>query len=210
MPTPWHYHHHASLMRWYVLDHEQFLSFFILFSSHHSGTRWYLSHLSIGCCSRTVKAFLDVVWQTLIWSSCFWGSPMVYILWWTLCIHSGEVFSWLLTLTHIHLPPGECSCSWTVVKGFFFTREIIILSSTTVVLWSSGSFVVAELTSAFFLSKCSQRVDLATPNVFAISLIGLFWFFSLMMACFTDSDSSLDLILRATDSKCKWHTWNEL
>ncbi len=24
----------------------------------------------------------------------FWGSPMVYILWWTLCIHSGEVFSW--------------------------------------------------------------------------------------------------------------------
>ncbi len=28
---------------------------------------------------------------------------MVYILWWTLCIHSGEVFSWLLTLTHFSL-----------------------------------------------------------------------------------------------------------
>ena len=42
-----------------------------------SGTSWSLSLLSIGCCSRTVKAFLDVVWQTLIWSSFFWGSPKV-------------------------------------------------------------------------------------------------------------------------------------
>ncbi len=79
------------------------------------------------------EGFLDVVWQTLIWPSCFWGSPMVYILWWTLCIHSGEVFSWLLTLTHIHLPPGECSWWPTVVKGVFFTRERILRSSTTVV-----------------------------------------------------------------------------
>ena len=29
----------------------------------------------------------------------FWGSPMVYILWWTVCIYSGEVVSWLLTST---------------------------------------------------------------------------------------------------------------
>ena len=188
-------------MRWYVLDHEQFLSFSILFSSHHSGASSSLSHLSIGCCSRTVKAFLDVVWQTLIWSSCFWGSPMVYILWWTLCIHSGEVFSWLLTLTHIHLPPGECSWSGQLL-WFFFTREIIILSSTTVVFRGLPGLLVllSSPVHSFFL-RMFQTVDLATPNVFAISLIGLFWFFSLMMACFTDSDSSLDLILRVDSNR---------
>ncbi len=65
------------------------------------------------------EGFLDVIWQTLIWPSCFWGSPMVYILWWTLCIHSGEVFSWLLTLTHIHLPPGECSWSGQLLWRVF-------------------------------------------------------------------------------------------
>ncbi len=42
-----------------------------------------------------------------------------YILWWTLCIHSGEVFSWLLTLTHIHLPPGECSWSGQLLWRVF-------------------------------------------------------------------------------------------
>ena len=31
--------------------------------------------------------------SNLVWSTCFWGSPMVYILSWTLCIYSGEVFS---------------------------------------------------------------------------------------------------------------------
>ncbi len=46
-----------------------------------------------------------------------------------------------------------------------------------------------------------QTVVLATPNVFAISLMGLFCFFSLMMACFTDSDSSLDLILTVDSNR---------
>ena len=46
-------------------------------------------------------------------------SPIVYILWWTVCIYSGEVFSWLLTLTQIHLHPGECSWSGHLLwRGF--------------------------------------------------------------------------------------------
>ena len=186
-------------MRWYVLDHEQFISFSILFSSHHSGTSWSLSHMSIGCCSRTVKAFLDVVWQTLIWSSCFWGSPMVYMLWWTLCSHSGEVFSRLLTLTHIHL----LFLIWpTVVERFFFSREIILMPSTTVVFHGlPGLLVLLSSPVRSFFLRMFQTVDLAMPNVFAISLIGLFWFFSLMMACFTDCDSSLDLILRVDSNR---------
>ena len=39
-----------------------------------------------------------------------------------------------------------------------------------------------------------QVVDLATPKIFAISLIGLFWFFSLMITCLTSSDHTLVLL----------------
>ncbi len=67
--------------------------------------------------------------------------------------------------------------------------------------WSSGSFGVAELTGAFLLFKNVPNSCLATPNVFAISLMGLFCFFSLMMACFTDCDSSLDLILTVDSNR---------
>ena len=148
-------------------------------------------------------SFLDVVWQTLIWSSCFWGSPMVYILWWTLCIHSGEVFSWLLTLTHIHLPPGECSWSGQLLwRGFSSPgKEFFCHPPQLFVCGLPGLLVLLSSTVRSFFLRMFQTVDLAKPNVFAISLIGLFWFFSLMMACFTDSDSSLDLILRVDSNR---------
>ncbi len=116
-----------------------------------------------------MKAFLDVVWQTLIWPSCFWGSPMVYILWWTLCIHSGEVFSWLLTLTHIHLPPGECSWSgqllWRVFSSpgkEFFGHPPQLFSVVFRVFWCC--WVNNALTQIhfngthFFNARLTQRV----------------------------------------------------
>ncbi len=87
------------------------------------------------------------------------------------------------------------------MKGVFFTRERILRSSTTVVFRGLPVFGVAELTGAFLLFKNVPTVVLATPNVFAISLMGLFCFFSLMMACFTDSDSSLDLILTVDSNR---------
>ena len=67
----------------------------------------------------------------------------------------------------------------TVVKGFSSPGE-----EFSCFPWSSRSFGVAELSSVFFLLK-------KTPNVSAVSLMGLFWCFSLMMACFSDSDSSI-------------------
>ena len=168
------------------------------FASWWTAHPW--SHLSIGCSSRTVMAVLGV-WQILIWSSCFWGSPMIYILWWTLCIHSGEV---LLTLKHIPTSWRVLLIWPAVVKGFF------LLSSTTVVFRDLPGLLVllSSPVYSFFLGMF-RTVVLATPYV-AISPMGLFWFFSLMMACITDSDSSLDLILGITYSKCKWHTWNQL
>lgn len=39
-----------------------------------------------------------------------------------------------------------------------------------------------------------QIDDLTTPDVFGISLMGWFGFFRLIMACYTGSKSSLDLI----------------
>lgn len=100
--------HHK--MRWYTLHWEQFLPFSILISFHHSSMSWSLSHLPIGCCSRTPLfffcfVFLDVSFHAnsnLVFQSFrFWGLPVVYILFLTVCIYSAEVLWWLLTLTQI-------------------------------------------------------------------------------------------------------------
>lgn len=37
-----------------------------------------------------------VFWQTLMWSSRFWGLSLAYTLCLILCIYSGKAFSWLL------------------------------------------------------------------------------------------------------------------
>ena len=88
------------------------------------------------------------------------------------------------------------------MKGVFFTRERILPSFTTVVFRGHpGLLVLLSSPVCSFFLRMFQTVDLATPNVFAISLMGLFCFFSLMMAYFTDSDSSLDLILRVDSNR---------
>ena len=134
MPTPWHYHHHTSLMRWYVLDHEQFLSFSKLFSSHHSGTSWSLSHLSGRMLFHNCKGFFrcclansNLIFLFLRLTN---GLHLVvnplYSLWWSFL---------LIVDFDTHTPTSwRVFLIWpTVVKGFFFTRERILLSSTTVV-----------------------------------------------------------------------------
>ncbi len=47
----------------------------------------------------------------------------------------------------------------------------------------------------FFL-RMYQTVDLATPNVLAISLMDLFCFWSLTIVCFTCMESSFDCMMR--------------
>ncbi len=112
----------------------------------------------------------------------------LYSLWWSLL---------LIVDFDTHTPTSwRVFLIWpTVVKGVFFTRERILRSSTTVVFRGlPGLLVLLSSPVRSFFLRMFQTVVLATPNVFAISLMGLFCFFSLMMACFTDSDSSLDLI----------------
>ncbi len=103
----------------------------------------------------------------------FWGSPMVYILWWTLCIHSGEVFSWLLTLTHIHLPPGECSWSGQLLWRVFLHQgknSSVIHHSCFPWVFRVFWCLLSSPVRSFFL-RMFQTVVLATPNV----LLSLWW-----------------------------------
>ncbi len=119
----------------------------------------------------------------------------LYSLWWSLL---------LIVDFDTHTPTSwRVFLSWpTVVKGVFFTRERILRSSTTVVFRGLPGLLVllSSPVHSFFL-RMFQKVVLATPNVFAISLMGVFCFFSLMMACFTDSDSSLELILTVDSNR---------
>ncbi len=119
----------------------------------------------------------------------------LYSLWWSLL---------LIVDFDTHTPTSwRVFLIWpTVVKGVFFTRERILRSSTTVVFRGlPGLLVLLSSPVRSFFLRMFQTVVLATPNVFAISLMGLFCFFSLMMACFTDSDSSLDLILTVDSNR---------
>ncbi len=130
------------------------LSFSILFSSHHSGTSWSWSHLSIGCCSRTVKAFLDVVWQTLIWPSCFeahqWftscGEPSVF----TLVKSSLDCWLWH---TYTYLLESVLDLANCCEGCFLHQGKNSSVIHHSCFPWSSGSFGVAELTGAFLLFK---------------------------------------------------------
>ena len=226
MPTPWHYHHHASLMRWYALDHEQFLSFSILFSSlwykliFVSSAHWILfqnCERFFRCC--LANSNLAFMFLRLTNGLHLVVNPL-YSLWWSLL---------LIVDFDTHTPTSwRVFLIWpTVVKGVFFTRERIIWSSTTVVFRGLPGLLVllSSPVHSLFLRMIWPHLMLL------LSLMGLFRFFSLMMACFTDSDRSLDLTLRVDSNRfqmqiahlkctldllsapCKWdnegitHTW---
>lgn len=102
--------------RWNASDHEQLLLVSLLFSSHHSGTSWFLSHLPIGRCSRTVLLlFLSL---TKRFRSC--DEPSVFTL-------------VKVPLDCSRLAPGERSRSGQLSWRGFFTKGRILRSSTAVV-----------------------------------------------------------------------------
>ncbi len=91
----------------------------------------------------------------------------LYLLWWSLLLivdfYSDTSASWRVFF------------SWLdVVKGFFFTMERILRSSTTVVLRGRpGLFMFRNSPVRAFSLRMYQTVDLAAPNVPAISLMNL-------------------------------------
>ncbi len=94
----------------------------------------------------------------------------LYSLWWSLL---------LIVDFDTHTPTSwRVFLIWpTVVKVFSSPGKEFFGHPPQCFQWSSGSFGVAELTGAFLLLRMFQTVVLATPNVFAISLMGLFLFF---------------------------------
>ncbi len=94
----------------------------------------------------------------------------LYSLWWSLL---------LIVDFDTHTPTSwRVFLIWpTVVKGVFFTRERILRSSTTVVFRGlPGLLVLLSSPVRSFFLRMFQTVVLATPNVFAISLMGFFCF----------------------------------
>lgn len=81
----------------------------------------------------------QAVFFFLVWSLCFWGSPVVFISCWTLSLLSAEIFSWLLASSHTLRPPGFSSSS-----VFFFAKESKICLNNSSVLHRSSSLSSLE------------------------------------------------------------------
>ncbi len=167
----------------YALDHELFQAFSIYFFLPVILVQVDLN--SKEYFSRSGLAFLDVFWQSLIW-------PCLYLV-----VNTLYLFSWSRLLIVDTSTSWRVFFSWLdVTKGFFFTMERILRSSTTVVLRGHpGLFMLlSSLVPSFFL-RMYQTVDLATPNAPAISLMDLFWFWSPTIVCFTCMKSSFDRMM---------------
>ncbi len=94
----------------------------------------------------------------------------LYSLWWSLLliVDFDTTYTYLLESV---LDLANCC------EGCFFTRERILRSSTTVVFRGlPGLLVLRSSPVRSFFLRMFQTVVLATPNVFAISLMGLFCF----------------------------------
>ncbi len=82
-------------------------------------------------------------------------------------------------------------------RGFLYHGEGSPTIHHCCPLWTSRPFCVAELSAFFFFFlRMYQTVDLATPNVPAISLMDLFCFWSLTITCFTSMERSFDRMMR--------------
>ncbi len=115
-------------------------------------------------------------------------------LWWTHLVKSSldcRHWQW-----HIYLLESVLLLTGCYERGFLYHGEDPTIIHQCCPLWTSRPFYVAELNSAFFFFlRMYQTVDLATPNVPAISLMDLFWFWSLIIVCFTCMERSFDRMM---------------
>ncbi len=74
--------------------------------------------------------------------------------------------------------------------------------------WTSRPFYVAKLTSVFCFSHNVPNIDLATPNVLAVSLMDLLFLKTNNCLFHLYGEMTTWCGFTATASKCKWHTYN--
>ncbi len=109
---------------------------------------------------------------------------------WAASIYSTLNISEFIQLESVILLAGCCE------RVFLYHREDSPIIHHRCPPWTSRPFYVAELTSAFFFFlRMYQTVDLACPNVPAISLMDMFCFWSLTIVCFTCMESSFDCMM---------------
>ena len=130
---------------------------------------------------------------------------MVYMLWWSFCIHSGEVFfdCWLWN-THTCLLQSVVDLSSCCEEVFLHQGKNSSLFHHSCFPWSSRSFGVAELTSAIFFFN-------NVPNSWFGHTWCLNYFSDGFVLIVQPSDASLTVTApwisywegTATDSKCK-------
>lgn len=141
--------------KWHTSDHEQFLTFLILFSSHYSDDLFLICTFFIFLFKRFIPcAKFSVLLICRLW--------------------------------HTSLPPGGCWSSERILLGHPPLWFSVIFQS----FWCSWAHQSIPSLRIYLI------VDLTTCNDFAASLMGLFWFFRQMIACFSGSDYSWDFLLR--------------
>lgn len=116
---------------------------------------------------------------------------------WTLCIYFQDI-SCLLFMVDWDIDTSRrvLFTLLVVVKGFLFTMEMILRSSTTVVFHRNPAlFVLLSSPVLSLFLRMYQTVNFATPNIVAISRMDLLCLCSLRMACFTCMENSFDCML---------------
>lgn len=173
-------------MMWYTSSFKLILVF--LHTSWSFQSKWIMVlyvHFIVQNCVATFRCFLQ---RNQGFAPCF-----------KMCIYlmkaSLDCRLWLL--------PFSCKVlSWLeFVKVFFLLTEIIVSWCTILYCVLSGHLVLLSWSMHSFFLWLHQIVDLATPNVFAMSMIGLFCHFNVMMA----ESHSLWNFLRVP----ALHTWNQ-
>ncbi len=136
---------------------------------------------------QTWSGFFRCFLASLIWPCMQLVVNPLYLLLWSLLliVDCDMSTSWRVFFTWLD-----------VVKGFFFTKERILQSSTTVVLCGrSGLFMMLSSPVHSVFLRMYQTVDLATPNVPAISLVDWFRLWSLTIVYFTCMERSFDRMM---------------
>ncbi len=96
---------------------------------------------------------------------------------------------------HVYLLESVLLFAGCCERVFIYHGEDSLIILLCCPLWTSSPFYVAELTRVFFFLRMYQTVDLATPNVPAISLMDLFCFWSLTIVHFTCMERSFDCMM---------------
>lgn len=165
-------HAHITILRWYCLVCVCVMlqimnSSFPSLNSAFSGASWFLSHLSIGSCPRTVLK-----------CTCLLANSSLHVF----VVNDYKMFT-LYLLWHRHAYPLE-----VVLDLDYCCKGVFLLQGKNFIYhncfpWSSGPFGVPQHIIAIVPFKILPNFWFGHKQLFAITLMCLFWFFYQMMAC---------------------------